>query len=240
MGMEATIEAAIENYSGAVREVSNLPDLQAVTYRIMHDLGFSDFILSPGRFAGTTAFDRQHVATYLSEGFSEVDPVAQRVVRSWSPVAWDYRHHLSGQNPRCAELFERSREVGYRCGISLLINGPAGQRYVWACIFDGKPDTFWKRQVELGHDLAILGPYLARTHHELSRQDRGAVVALTERERECLTWTSLGKTAWEIARIIGVRERTVNFHLQNAMTKLETSSKHHAWLKAVRLGMIEA
>lgn len=237
------MDSAVETYGAAVRSVSDLGQLEALTNETLTDLGFSHFILSP-RGPGQAQepfgpYNREHLAAYKTEGLSEVDPVAQLLSKSWLPVAWDYRQHVTAPNPRCAELFLRSREIGYQCGVSTQISGPGGQRYVLACIFDGAPDTFWARHATLGRELMILGPHLARAHHELTHGDAEGA-SLTERERECLTWTSRGKTAWEISKILGVRERTVNFHLQNAMGKLETSSKHHAWLKAVNLGMIAA
>jgi len=36
---------------------------------------------------------------------------------------------------------------------------------------------------------------------------------LTDRERECLLWVSMGKTAWETASILDRSQRTVEFHL---------------------------
>lgn len=62
--------------------------------------------------------------------------------------------------------------------------------------------------------------------------------ALTEREKECLSWGADGKTAWEIASILSISERTVNFHLQNTMQKLKTVSKPHAIAKAIAQGYI--
>jgi DNA-binding CsgD family transcriptional regulator len=47
-----------------------------------------------------------------------------------------------------------------------------------------------------------------------------------------------GKTAWEVGVLLGVTERTVIQHLQNAMRKLDCNSKHQAVLKALRLGLI--
>ena len=62
--------------------------------------------------------------------------------------------------------------------------------------------------------------------------------SLTEREKECLSWGADGKTAWEIASILSISERTVNFHLQNTMLKLKTVSKPHSIAKAIAQGYI--
>ncbi|WP_439402707.1 helix-turn-helix domain-containing protein [Bradyrhizobium sp. DASA03068] len=48
---------------------------------------------------------------------------------------------------------------------------------------------------------------------------------LSEREKQCLRWIEQGKSSWEIADILNVSENTVNFHVKNAMRKLETSSR---------------
>ncbi|WP_176592132.1 helix-turn-helix transcriptional regulator [Sphingobium sp. EM0848] len=61
---------------------------------------------------------------------------------------------------------------------------------------------------------------------------------LTEKERECLLWVSVGKTAWETAEIIGRSRRTVEFHLNNAIVKLEASNKIHATAIAIRNGWL--
>jgi DNA-binding CsgD family transcriptional regulator len=65
-------------------------------------------------------------------------------------------------------------------------------------------------------------------------------VPLTRRELECLRWTSLGKTAWEVGRILGIAEHTAARHLHHASKKLGCVSKHQAVSRAQRLGLIGA
>ncbi|ADX01780.1 ER transcriptional regulator [Acinetobacter baumannii 1656-2] len=47
-----------------------------------------------------------------------------------------------------------------------------------------------------------------------------------------------GKTSAEIAQILGVTERTVNFHLSNSMQKLNVNNKISAAIRAVMLGLL--
>lgn len=61
---------------------------------------------------------------------------------------------------------------------------------------------------------------------------------LSERERECLLWVSVGKTAWETAVILGLSRRTIEFHLKNAVRKLGASNKVHATTTAIRNGLL--
>jgi DNA-binding NarL/FixJ family response regulator len=56
---------------------------------------------------------------------------------------------------------------------------------------------------------------------------------LTDREREVLTWVGRGKTSSEIAIILGLSERTVNFHCDQAIKRLDVSNRAQAAAKAV-------
>jgi DNA-binding response OmpR family regulator len=64
-------------------------------------------------------------------------------------------------------------------------------------------------------------------------------VALSEREVEALTWAARGKTSDEIALILGLSKRTVDFHIDNARAKLGVATRIQAVVKAVAGKLIE-
>ncbi len=61
---------------------------------------------------------------------------------------------------------------------------------------------------------------------------------LSERELECLEWVSFGKTSWETGLILGVSERTINFHLLNAARKLNVYGRQAAVAIALRQNLL--
>ncbi len=61
---------------------------------------------------------------------------------------------------------------------------------------------------------------------------------LTAREKECLRWCAAGKTYWETALILGIAERTVDFHMQSARRKLGADSNAACVAKALLLGLL--
>lgn len=67
----------------------------------------------------------------------------------------------------------------------------------------------------------------------------GNGVRLTERESEALTWSARGKSSTDIAVLIGVTDRTVNFHIDNAIRKLGVATRIQAAVKAALLGLIK-
>jgi DNA-binding NarL/FixJ family response regulator len=64
-------------------------------------------------------------------------------------------------------------------------------------------------------------------------------VALNDREVEVLTWVARGKTSLEIAQILGLTKRTVDFHTDNARTKLNAKTRTEAAIKAATGRLIE-
>ena len=82
----------------------------------------------------------------------------------------------------------------------------------------------------------ILRQRLARTRRtEIWPIDK----ALNEREVETLTWAAKGKTSAEIAIILGLAKRTVDFHIDNAREKLGVATRIEAAIKAAKGGLIE-
>jgi DNA-binding NarL/FixJ family response regulator len=62
---------------------------------------------------------------------------------------------------------------------------------------------------------------------------------LNDREIEVLTWVARGKTSAEIAGLIDLTKRTVDFHLDNARVKLGAATRTEAAIKAAIGKLIE-
>lgn len=63
---------------------------------------------------------------------------------------------------------------------------------------------------------------------------------LTTRELTCLGWAAIGKTSWEMGVILGLAERTINFHIHNACKKLQVHSRQAAITAALQAGLLPA
>src|SRR5919199_2515527 len=64
--------------------------------------------------------------------------------------------------------------------------------------------------------------------------------ALTERETEVLRLLARGKANKEIARELGIGEKTVKTHVSNILAKLGVQSRTQAALYAVHIGLVSA
>ena len=83
---------------------------------------------------------------------------------------------------------------------------------------------------------AIIRARLARAP---KREDWPDDARLNEREIETLTWAARGKTSAEIAIILGLAKRTVDFHIDSAREKLQVATRIEAAVKAARGRLIE-
>lgn len=87
-------------------------------------------------------------------------------------------------------------------------------------------------------DFELLGAILEQHLSRRTGGDARCVRRLTAREIETLTWTARGKSSAEIARILDVSERTVNFHIENACDRLNVVNRTQAAVKATLLRII--
>jgi len=109
-------------------------------------------------------------------------------------------------------------------------HGPA------AILFIGKraPLSFMEA-AELAHYGQLLHEKLRHVSARPPKPDS----PLTERERECLVWTSVGKTSIEIAQILNLSEHTVNHYLNNAARKFNAVNRTQAVAHGLRFGFID-
>jgi DNA-binding NarL/FixJ family response regulator len=78
----------------------------------------------------------------------------------------------------------------------------------------------------------------ARLHSGVARARNATTTLLTVRETEVLSWVARGKASGDIAVLMGISERTVNYHVENAMRKLDVSTRAQAVMRATRDGII--
>lgn len=64
------------------------------------------------------------------------------------------------------------------------------------------------------------------------------LLRISIREKEVLNWVKHGKSTWDISSILNISERTVKYHVDNIMRKLNAVSRPHAVAIALAAGLI--
>lgn len=88
--------------------------------------------------------------------------------------------------------------------------------------------------------LTNLSPHLHVAFSNIIRTQNPnkSILQISIREKEVLNWVSQGKSTWDISIILNISERTVKFHIDNIMKKLDAVSRSHAVAIASSLGII--
>lgn len=165
------------------------------------------------------------------------DPVMQHCRRHTWPIIWDQTTYTQ---QGLGDLWEAQASFGYCTGIAMALHLPEGRHFVLGVERDEPlPDDKLELK-RLVADLQLFATYAQDAAQRVlaPAAASGDRPALTPRELEALRWTMEGKTAWELGAILGISERTAVLHVNNAMHKLQCTSKHQAVLKALRLGLI--
>ena len=194
---------------------------------------------SPKDFVLLNNRPREYDEQYIKKNYVTIDPLLRTVRRTLSPVAWS-DIPATEISKEVAQIFHAANESGATNGIVIPIVQASGSISIFSASGPG-PDVspHARRALEI---IGIL------SHQLLQRAAKAAAgvpdpppltVPLTDREREILIWSALGRGADQIAEILGISERTVRFHVSAAMQKLGAANKTHAVSLALARRLIE-
>ncbi len=165
------------------------------------------------------------------------DPVIGRLMTQSTPVVYDQQTYVGAG---VGELWEQQAPYGYKTGIAVKLHLPGGRHFLLGVDREEALPEPGMDLMQMIGGLQLLAAHALTAADRLlgSRIDQTDLPKLTRRELDVLSWTSQGKTAWEIGVILGMSDKTVNFHLGNAMRKLDVTSKYQAVLKCVSAGLL--
>lgn len=249
------LQLDLSEYAGTLKGCNDFESIRRGFHAAFDEIGFSRSIyvrfhipeydqLSSSVFSQkmvvSTNFPEQWRIHYREQNYHRIDPVFQECRRNVTPQVWMdiWRgHDLDTQQKR---FFGESVEFGLTNGLAIPIHGPQREFAVVSLSSDEPEEAFKRRIKEHKHTAHSLAIHLHAALRELLDDQADAPpVTLTPRELECLKWTARGKSSWAISEILTLSERTVNFHIANAMNKLEVTSRTHAVAKSLYHGLIE-
>ena len=171
---------------------------------------------------------------YLQANYVAIDPIVKHGQISRMPLIW--RDSLFSQHH---DFWEEVRSFGLISGWSQSSVDHNGVRGLLTLARAGQPMS--PAEADLNgfrmEWLTQIG-HLYMSKLVVARFVPESQVQLSDREIEVLRWTAEGKTSSEISDILNLAERTVNFHVANAMAKLNCANKTAATVKAAVLGFL--
>lgn len=203
-------------------------------------LGFEYFVYAlrlPTHFAESrleliNGYPAGWTQRYFEQGYQACDPVLGHCVQGVTPLLW---HELQLPPGSAAQqMMADAAAHGLKTGISVPVHGAQGELGVFSLVLnrarDASTDALLRAAQPYVQGVAVyLHQALLRISSLSGPQEHPP---LSPREIDCLRWAADGKTSWEIGQLLEMSERTVNFHLNNAIHKLSVSNRQQAVARA--------
>jgi DNA-binding CsgD family transcriptional regulator len=191
------------------------------------------------RFAASAAVDislpDDFSRTYVSNDYIRTDSLVKESAMTQILQFWPDDWTKLGQRH---EIVSLCMDTGMKTGFLLGSRPTALTNKGSLFCFSGRSMQNDKRTQAI---IYLLVPHLhlslAQILNQIPPADKDIV--LSKREKEVLNWLKLGKSSWDISVILGISERTVNFHVYKIMQKLKTVNRPQAVATAIHLGLIE-
>jgi DNA-binding CsgD family transcriptional regulator len=226
--------------------VKSLDEITALCRFYSRQLGFDAFIYAlriPSQFSESrvvviNGYPDAWLERYWEQDYALADPVVAFCSQHTLPILW---HELQMQKKSpSAKVMLEAGDFGLKGGVSMPVHSPQGEMGILSFTLNNSNQ---KSNREITQEALPYVQLLASHVHEAVRRvlalvDPDGREPLTIREQECLRWAADGKTSWEISQLLGISERTVNFHLNNSMIKMDVCNRQHAIARAILQGLI--
>lgn len=240
----------LENFVTRLQATATVEEGWTAVVEFFRGLGFDHLMYAAGRLVPGTAPDvvilntfpawfNQH---YGDQGYAGYDPVFRHCCTELRQTRIGI-HWVGDVGPLTDAQWHMTREAasfGYRAGLACPLSALGTSRVAGLSVTNGmsarESDPF------LADCAAVVGhaAWYAHAHLEMRlRQARAEAIGLTPREREVLLWAAAGLSSKETARKLSVTDKAVEFHVANAIRKLQVRNRVHAVARAVLLGLVD-
>lgn len=181
------------------------------------------------------SYPKEYLSRYFDNKYYLDDHVLTELISTFQVQHWktmDCKYQsLEMREPFVIEAYEFGLEDGLTFGTI-----DADQEIATCFSFSGKAIENLSRSASI---IEYITPHLAEILKRVFYQKKNLTEnLLSQREREVISWVKEGKSSWEIGVILGVQERTINFHISNIKRKLNASTRTQAVAIAVAKGEI--
>ena len=218
-------------------------DLFTALDRAKRRMGFDHFALSydrrPEAREGGAMLIHDYpdvwAKVYVGFDLGGNDPVRRACERSLTGFEWGHLDRLVPLTRGDRQMLGVGRESGIGDGYTVPRHLPGEAS--GSCSFVVRPDTFLPRSML--HVAEIVGAFsIASARRIIGVVAPKARPVLSERQRECVLWSARGKTAAEVAIILGISKETVIQHLKLARDRYDVHSRQSLVLCALFDGLI--
>lgn len=210
-------------------------------------LGFEQFAMGhhvdlsgpPGNAVRLTTYDPNWVEIAVNKRFYVDDPIHAASAKTAVGFLWSDVGKIIELTDRQKGILENARKFGLAEGFTVPVHVPG--EYQGTCSFGARtlenlqPDALPRAQL-----VASFAFEAARRIVRAKRRDQHAspIPSLTERQLNCVTLVAMGKSDWEIGKILGISEGTAHEHVEAARKRYGVAKRTQLVIRALFDGQI--
>jgi LuxR family transcriptional regulator, quorum-sensing system regulator BjaR1 len=216
------------DFVDAIEASANRASVIGQFERVIGDLGFHGYIMAgiPGSgqsLPQTTianGWPPEWFEIYNRENLCAVDPIPRHGLNTLNPFEWRDATYDRERDAAAQTVMTRAHDFRFDQGFCIPIHYDDASGAV--SIAGERPYL----DAETKSALHLMGVFAHGRLRALGRATSPACGRkLSPIEAEVLRWAARGKTAWETGQILGLSERNVRWHLEEAQRKLMTKNK---------------
>jgi len=219
----------VEDFDEAARRCPTEADLKQLLEDAAAELGFDHFALlhhasvnsGDGRLIRIDNYPDGWASEFVAKRFARDDPVHLASSHSNAGFAWSELGKLIPLRARHRDILARSRRHGIGAGFTVPVNVPGEPS--GSCSFAVRPGRELPQRRLIFAELVGAHAFGAARRLKLPRGPRRP--HLSRREVQCLRLVALGKTDWEIARILGLSIHTAHQYVKRGRAAYDAVSR---------------
>jgi LuxR family quorum-sensing system transcriptional regulator CciR len=233
----------VELFAREILDTTTLEALQAALEMVCDVMGFSYYAFAHHidvRRAGIQPLLLHNYPTSWADYYAEhdlgrCDPVRRQSHRTNRGFSWSAAAKSPILTPADRAMLEAGEKHGLGAGFT--VPGHIPGVVSGSCTFVVLPGQ------SLPDDQLYSAQLIGQLAFDQANQLSGGIPLarreiLTDQQRECLCWASLGKTDWEISRIMDIARGTVVQHMKNARERLGVGTRTALVSHSLRDGII--
>ncbi|RUU25538.1 LuxR family transcriptional regulator [Mesorhizobium sp. M6A.T.Ce.TU.016.01.1.1] len=229
--MPLVFETFLERLSQSIDEADFRDAMAEAAGRL--DLIFFAYLSLPARPSGKprliSNYPTRWTRQYLENQYEKLDPVVLRARNGGRPFHWGSNLGGDKMSPAQQQLFDEAAQFSICCGLTIPIVDLRGRIAAVTFAADEPRPVFLRVAERYEQALQLMAACFHRCVRRKLPSDRTVDgISLTSREYECLRWAARGNSAWVTGRILGIKPRTIAFHLDNAKKKLGVRTQNQA------------
>lgn len=227
----------VQDFTDRISKITTVNDFESNFDSVIRELGFSYYTLishidlATDLGIGLSTYPPAWIEEVLSEKYYVNDPVLLATERSITPFFWSDLPSIVHLTRKHKRILTAARRAGVEKGMTTPIHipGEVSASVSFATHANTEPD---KGVLPAAYAIAVFGFDKARRLNNRRPRDI-TPVQLTSRQLDVISLIAVGKSEWDIAKILGLSPSTIHTHVEDAKSRYNVKTRTQLVVHAI-------